>query len=70
MRRICEVKDIAADLVVYRYSEAKFLDYVRRKVERLSRSGVLDKSRTLERELMKDGLFDDGKEALLESEYM
>lgn len=59
--------DIASDLIVYRYSESNFLDYLSRKAERLSRTGTLNQSRTLQRELAKDGLFDDGKEALLQS---
>ncbi|KAH8119008.1 ribonuclease H2, subunit B [Phellopilus nigrolimitatus] len=67
MRRICESKDIASDLVVYRYSQPKFLDYLLKKATRLGQSDIIDKSRTLERELAKDGLMDDGKEELLQS---
>ncbi|KAI5121553.1 hypothetical protein M0805_000734, partial [Coniferiporia weirii] len=67
MRRVCEVKDIASDLVVYRYSQPRFIDYLVKKVTRLSQNGVVEKSRTLERELTKDGLMDDGNEELLQS---
>ncbi|THH02926.1 hypothetical protein EW145_g6686 [Phellinidium pouzarii] len=59
--------DIASDLVVYRYSQPKFIEYLIKKATRLSHNGIVDKSLTLERELAKDGLMDDGKEELLQS---
>ena len=59
--------DITDDLVVFRYSEEKLLGYLSKKAERISRTGIIDQTRTLERELQKDGLFDNGKETLLQS---
>ncbi|ETW80883.1 hypothetical protein HETIRDRAFT_418828 [Heterobasidion irregulare TC 32-1] len=66
MRRLCDVKDITADITVYRYSEEKLVEYLRGKVSRLSKQQVSEKSRTVTRRLAKDGLMDDGKERLLE----
>ena len=47
---------------MYRYSQEKLLAYLSKKVTRLSESGDVNKSRTLERQLAKDGLLEDGKE--------
>ena len=60
--------EIAPDLIVYRYSHEKLIAYLKKKAARLSESGDFDKSRTLERQLAKDGLLDDGKEELLKGE--
>ncbi|KAL5485367.1 hypothetical protein ACEPAI_8009 [Sanghuangporus weigelae] len=67
MRRICDTKDIASDLVVFRYSHSKLLEYLIKKANRLGKAPTVPESRTLERELAKDGLMDDGKEELLMS---
>ena len=58
--------DITPELTVYRYSEAKVIEYLQAKVTRLSRHEVVEKSRTLIRNFAKDGLMDDGREKLLE----
>ncbi|EJD02758.1 uncharacterized protein FOMMEDRAFT_156092 [Fomitiporia mediterranea MF3/22] len=67
MRRICDTKDVASDLVVFRYSHSKLLGYLEKKATRLAEGNLLGKLRTLERELAKDGLMEDGKEDLLRS---
>ncbi|KAI0775716.1 ribonuclease H2, subunit B [Trametes elegans] len=66
-RRVCEYKDITADITVFRYSAERAQEYLRSKVARLSDQSISELSRTLNRSLAKDGLLDDGKEALLAS---
>lgn len=58
--------EVNSDLIVYRFSQPNTLLYLEKKVARLSKGGVIDKSRTLARELAKDGLMGEGKEKLLE----
>jgi ribonuclease H2 subunit B len=58
--------DITPELTVYRYSEDKVIEYLQAKVSRLSKHAVAERSRTIIRNLAKDGLMDDGKEDLLE----
>ncbi|KZT26700.1 hypothetical protein NEOLEDRAFT_1240767 [Neolentinus lepideus HHB14362 ss-1] len=65
MKNVCEVKEITPDIVVYRYSQSQLVEYLRKKVSRLSQPEVVESSRTLIRGLAKDGLMDDGKEHLL-----
>ncbi|CAA7261686.1 unnamed protein product [Cyclocybe aegerita] len=65
LSRLCEVKEISPEIIVYRYSPAKFLKYLRAKVAYLESSVVLDKSQTVIRNLAKEGLMDDGREDLL-----
>ncbi|KAH9935311.1 ribonuclease H2, subunit B [Fomitopsis serialis] len=67
MRRICEVKEITADIVVYRYSQEKTTNYLKTKVDRLAKPAICETSSTIVRQLAKDGLMDDGKEELLSS---
>ena len=59
------VLDLTEDIAVFRYSRQKVTEYMVKKVNRLSKSTV-DASKTMTRELAKDGLLDDGKEPLLE----
>ncbi|KAH9992609.1 ribonuclease H2, subunit B [Russula vinacea] len=66
LKRICDFQNITPELTVYRYSEDKVIEYLQTKVSRLSKHVVAEKSRTLIRNLAKDGLMDDGKENLLE----
>lgn len=47
------------DIYVYRFSEAKFLDVLRSKVDRLSDPKVLSLFQTLHRIVAKTGLLDD-----------
>ncbi|KAL0576284.1 hypothetical protein V5O48_005693 [Marasmius crinis-equi] len=64
--RICEVEHVTSEIVVYRFSSDKAVQYLRKKVERLSKPEVVETSRILTRNLAKDGLMEDDKEELLE----
>jgi len=66
LKRLCDVKEVTPEIVVYRYSLPKLVEYLRVKVTRLAATEILECSRTLVRGLAKDGLMDDGKEELLE----
>jgi ribonuclease H2 subunit B len=55
---------------VYRFSPQKVVEYLRVKVERLSTPKTIEASRTLVRNLAKDGLMEDGKENLLEGQLV
>ncbi|KAK2464258.1 hypothetical protein APHAL10511_003715 [Amanita phalloides] len=65
LQQVCDVKEVTLDITVYRFSESKVLDYLRRKVERLASPNVVEESKTLLRSLAKDGLLDDDNEKLL-----
>ncbi|KAK0504786.1 ribonuclease H2, subunit B [Armillaria luteobubalina] len=65
LRRICETKEVASDITVYRFSPTMVVDYVRKKVDHMSTFPVIEMSRGITRNLAKDGLLDDGKEKLL-----
>ncbi|KDQ57843.1 hypothetical protein JAAARDRAFT_130393 [Jaapia argillacea MUCL 33604] len=67
MKRICEYKEVTPEIIVYRYSPTKLVEYLRTKVTRLSKPEVFEGSKTLLRGLAKEGLMEDGKEGLLES---
>ncbi|KAI0358438.1 hypothetical protein OH77DRAFT_1494140 [Trametes cingulata] len=67
MRRVCEYKNITPEITVFRYSPERVHEYLRAKVSRLSADSISELSRTLNRNLAKDGLLEDGKEALLAS---
>ncbi|KAG1734686.1 ribonuclease H2, subunit B [Suillus paluster] len=67
IKRVCDVKVITEEITVYRYSHDIVLENLKGKVGRLSDPRVAEMSRTLVRNLAKDGLMDDGKEELLES---
>ncbi|KAH9858715.1 ribonuclease H2, subunit B [Lenzites betulinus] len=67
MRRICEFKDITPEITVFRYSSERVQECLRGKVARLSNQGTSELSRTLNRNLAKEGLLEDGKEELLAS---
>lgn len=60
------ITEVTPEIVVYRYSSTKIVDYLRAKVARLATPQVFEGSRTLIRGLAKDGLMEDGKENLLE----
>lgn len=82
LRRVCDMKgelhrlavrsffltpiEITSEIEVYRFSESKALEYLRKKVAYLSSPSTVEGSKTLLRNLAKDGLFDDGNEKLLE----
>ncbi|KAJ7496044.1 ribonuclease H2, subunit B [Mycena galericulata] len=65
LKRVCDVKEITEDITVYRFSPDKVVAYLRIKIERLSTPESVEISRTLVRNLAKDGLMEDGKEDLL-----
>ncbi|KAJ3762825.1 ribonuclease H2, subunit B [Lentinula raphanica] len=67
LTRICDKQELPPDIVVYRFSATKFVEYMRLKVENLLKGNVIDESRTLVRSLAKDGLMEDGKESLLKA---
>ncbi|KAG6885970.1 hypothetical protein C0993_006897 [Termitomyces sp. T159_Od127] len=67
LKKVCDVKEITPEIVVYRMSQTRILDYLRSKVTRISAPEVLGISRSTIRELAKDGLMEDGKEALLQA---
>ncbi|KAF7376320.1 hypothetical protein MSAN_00047500 [Mycena sanguinolenta] len=65
LKKVCDVKEITEDITVYRLSSEKIIEYLRLKVERLSVPETVEVSRTMVRNLAKDGLMEDGKEQLL-----
>ncbi|KAF7985101.1 hypothetical protein HWV62_8995 [Athelia sp. TMB] len=67
LRRLCDVKDITPEIVVYRFSIPKLEEYLRLKVARLGDQDVTESARTLVRKLAVDGLMEDGKEDLLKT---
>lgn len=66
LKRICDVKEITEEIIVYRLSLQKIVAYFRVKAARLAIPEVLEVSRTSIRGLAKDGLLEDGKEELLQ----
>ncbi len=62
--------EITPEIMVYRYSQEKFVETLKVKVARLSIPALFESSNTLIRGLAKDGLMEDGKEALLECECL
>ncbi|KAJ7188027.1 ribonuclease H2, subunit B [Mycena filopes] len=66
LKRVCDVKEITEDITVYRFSPETLIQYLRVKVQRLSTPEIVEVSRTMVRNLAKDGLMEDGKENLLE----
>ena len=56
---------ITPEIAVYRYSQPQAQQYLRTKVARLSGQHVSEISRTITRNFAKDGLQEDGKEAVL-----
>ncbi|KAJ6587130.1 ribonuclease H2, subunit B [Mycena vulgaris] len=66
LNRVCDVKEITEDITVYRFSPEQVVEYLRIKVQRLSTPETVEVSRTLVRNLAKDGLMEDGQENLLE----
>jgi len=67
LKHICDVKEITPEIVVYRFSPSKVIEYLRIKVARLATPEAFEGSRTLVRGLAKDGLTEDGKEDLLQA---
>ncbi|KAI0093265.1 ribonuclease H2, subunit B [Irpex rosettiformis] len=67
MKRVCEVKEVTSEITVYRYSPDKVLEYLKSKVDKLNSPVLLETSKTLVRAWAKEGLMEDGKEALLEA---
>ncbi|KAF8919846.1 ribonuclease H2, subunit B [Mucidula mucida] len=67
LHRICETKDVASTITVFRYSHLKILTYLQAKVNHLSAAPMADISRSITRNFAKDGLFEDDKEDLLKA---
>ncbi|KAG9017712.1 hypothetical protein FRB90_000197 [Tulasnella sp. 427] len=65
MRRLCDVKEITEDIIVYRFSQSVLLPQLQAKVARLSDPVAFGSFRSLARGLAKDGL---GVEAGAEKE--
>jgi hypothetical protein len=65
-----DIPEITEEIVVYRLSLQKIIEYLRLKVARLASPEVLEVSRTLIRGLAKDGLVEDGKENLLQGKFL
>ena len=61
--------EITSEIVVYRFSTAKLVEYLRVKVARIATPKSLECSKTLIRDLAKQGLFEDGKEDLLQRTF-
>jgi ribonuclease H2 subunit B len=57
--------EITSDIHVYRFSIQKLVEYLRVKVERIATPDVFECCKTLIRGLARQGLVEDGKEALL-----
>ncbi|KAI9572127.1 ribonuclease H2, subunit B [Boletus coccyginus] len=66
MRRVCDVKEITAEITVFRYSSEKLVQELRKKVATLSTPRITEMSRCLVRSLAKDALMEDKNEDLLE----
>ncbi|KAL1669746.1 ribonuclease H2, subunit B [Schizophyllum commune] len=62
---ICQCEAITPEITVYRYSPPTLIACLQRKVARLSESALQEGSKTVTRNLAKDGLMEDGKEELL-----
>ncbi|KAL1752691.1 ribonuclease H2, subunit B [Schizophyllum commune] len=62
---LCQCEAITPEITVYRYSPPTLTAYLQRKVARLSESSLQEGSKTVTRNLAKDGLMEDGKEELL-----
>ncbi|KAJ3896757.1 ribonuclease H2, subunit B [Lentinula edodes] len=66
LTRICDSQELPPDIMVYRFSPTKYVEYLKLKVLNLLEANVFEGSRTLVRSLAKDGLMEDGNEKLLE----
>ncbi|KDQ21843.1 hypothetical protein BOTBODRAFT_99689 [Botryobasidium botryosum FD-172 SS1] len=56
LQRLCDCKEAAVELIVYRFSRSKLLDVLRRKTSRLAAAATFDSLPSLKRGLAKDGL--------------
>ncbi|KAH8828238.1 ribonuclease H2, subunit B [Flagelloscypha sp. PMI_526] len=65
MQYLCDVQDVTEDLVAYRYSQTRLLDYAQKKVARISNREVLEQSRAIVRRLAAEGLMEEGEDSLL-----
>ncbi|KAF8829085.1 hypothetical protein HHX47_DHR3000878 [Lentinula edodes] len=62
--------ELPPDIMVYRFSPTKYVEYLKLKVLKLLEANVIEGSRTLVRSLAKDGLMEDGNEKLLEGMFI
>jgi ribonuclease H2 subunit B len=58
--------ELTPEISVCRFATETAVEHMRSKVARLAAPGLVGKSRTMTRNLAKDGLMEDGKEQLLE----
>lgn len=65
MRRICDTKEITAEITVFRYSQERLLEQLTEKVAALATPGITEISRSLIRGLARNGLMEDEHEELL-----
>jgi len=65
LSEVLTLTEFSSEIVVYRYSQKKFIDYLRAKVAHLQKCSAFDESQTMTRSLAKEGLMEDGKEELL-----
>ena len=63
------VSEITPELMVYRYSAEKALNFCRKKVAIMAESATFEISRSLVRSAAKGGLMEDGKDELLQCQY-
>lgn len=57
--------EVTQEITVYRFSSEKLLEYLKARVFRIAESQAFKASKTVTRNLARDGLMDDGKEELL-----
>ncbi|KAI6046048.1 ribonuclease H2, subunit B [Pisolithus marmoratus] len=65
MKRICDAKEITADITVFRYSQERLIEQLRKKVTALATPRITEMSRCLIRGLAKNALMEDKHEDLL-----
>lgn len=65
MRRICDTKEITAEITVFRYSQERLLGQLTEKVAALATPRITEISRSLIRGLARNGLMEDEHEELL-----
>ncbi|KAI6000491.1 ribonuclease H2, subunit B [Pisolithus albus] len=65
MRRVCDIKEITAEITVFRYSQERLLEQLTKKVAALATPRITEISRSLIRGLARNELMEDEHEELL-----
>ncbi|KAI6121484.1 ribonuclease H2, subunit B [Pisolithus sp. B1] len=65
MRHICDIKEITAEITVFRYSQERLMEQLTKKVAALATPRITEMSRSLIRGLAKNALMEDEHEELL-----